>query len=139
VTLERIAATVTVVVVAGGVAAGFAAIGPPSRARALALDSRRIDDLTTIVGMLNDRDGPLPVVFTATPAVPHDPATGAPYVYVREDAGRYRLCATFTNASDADDPIAVWHHPAGPACFRFFRNSNLPAGKAFPPPPPDVR
>jgi hypothetical protein len=138
-TLQRIAAVVTVVVVAGGVAAGFAAVGPPSRARALALDTRRIDDLTAIEGMLNDRDGPLPVFFTAAPAVPHDPATGAPYVYVKENEGRYRLCATFTSASDPDDRIASWRHPAGPACFRFFRNSNLPTGKAFPPPPPDVR
>jgi hypothetical protein len=131
--LHRIAGAVTVVVVAGAVIAGFVAIGPPSQARAIALDNRRVDDLTTIVGMLNDRDGPLPVVFTTAPSVPHDPATGAPYVYVKENEGRYRLCATFTTASDPDAPDGAWDHPAGPACFRLYRNSTLPAGKAFPP------
>lgn len=132
-TLQRIAGAVTVVVVAGGVIAGFAAIGPPSQARAIALDDRRVDDLITIVGMLNDRNAPLPAVFTTAPSVPHDPATGAPYVYVKENEGSYRLCATFATASAPSDP-AAWGHRAGPACFRLYRNSNLPMGKAFPPP-----
>lgn len=138
-TLQRIAAIVTFVVVAGGVAAGFAAIGPPARARAIALDQRRVDDLIDIASRVRDRGGPLPVSFTADPGISRDPATGAPYVYAKESATRYRLCATFDTAAGADERIPRSRHPAGPACFRFARDGVVPIGDAFVPPPTEIR
>lgn len=136
---QRIATVMTIVVVAGGVAAGFAAMGPPSRARTIALDQRRVEDLIDIAGRVRDRGGPLPVFFTTDPGIPRDPVTGMPYVYVKETAVRYRLCATFAAAAGADGPIPRWRHPAGPACFRFERDGIAPTGAAFAPPSTEIR
>lgn len=121
----------TVAVVAGGVAAGFAAIGPPSRTRIVALDERRVDDLRTLVMRLRDRNGTLPPSLRNDPPEPRDPVTGAPYVYVKESAATYLLCATFAEAGPPGDPLASWHHPAGPACYRLSRGDLVPDGAAF--------
>jgi hypothetical protein len=138
-TLGRIAAILTFVVVAGGIGAGFAAIGPPSRARTVALDERRVDDLIDIAGRVRNR-GALPAAFSASEhGNPHDPVTGAPYTYVKESATRYRLCATFAAAAEVDASPAQWRHPAGSACFRFGKGAVAPIGGAFPPPPPKER
>jgi hypothetical protein len=139
VTFGRIATIVTIVVVGGGLAAGFAAIGPPSRARTAALDLRRLDDLNTIADRLRDRGGQLPVFYTGGTGVPRDPATGAPYVYVKESESRYRLCATFAAAGGTDDPYPHWPHPAGAACYRVARGGVVPIGEAFAPPPAEIR
>jgi hypothetical protein len=81
----------------------------------------------------------LPVFYTSGTGIPRDPATGAPYVYVKESETRYRLCATFAAAGEVDQPYPLWPHPAGPACFHFARGGAAPLGDAFAPPPTELR
>jgi hypothetical protein len=139
-TLNRIFTVAVFALVLGGVIAGFVAIGPPSVARAIALDRRRVEDLMLIAGRIKDQKGPLPLLLTPRPNDSRDPSTGAPYAYVKEDARHYRLCATFATAAGTDDSTYYeWRHPAGPACFRIARGSAVPIGPAFPPPAPAVR
>ena len=139
-TLNRIFTAAVFVLVLGGVIAGFLAIGPPSAARATALDRRRIDDLTQIADRIKDQNGPLPWILTRRPSDPRDPASDAPYAYVKESETRYRLCATFATATTKEDGANLeWSHPAGPACFRIAHGSAVPTGLAFRPPPADGR
>ncbi len=133
-TFARIATVVTVAVVAGGVAAGFTAIGPPSRARLVGLDDRRVDDLKTIALRLRESDAPLPASLSNRPPVPRDPVTGTAYGYQKESPTTYRLCANFATAEPSDDALGSWHHPAGPACFRLARHDFAPQDAAFRPP-----
>jgi hypothetical protein len=139
-TLNRIFTVAVFALVLGGVIAGFIAIGPPSRARAIALDRRRVDDLMLIADRIKDQKGPLPAMLTRRPNDSRDPSTGAPYVYVKEDAQHYRLCATFATAAGTDDSTYYeWNHPAGPACFRIARGSAVPIVAPFRQPAPGVR
>ena len=137
--LQRVAAIATIVAVGGGLAAGFAAIGPPGHARMVALDQRRVDDLIDIGRRLREGGGPLPASFTTGPGISRDPATGAPYAYLKESETRYRVCATFATAAGAGESIPGWGHPAGPACFRLARDDVTPIGGAFVPSPAEIR
>ncbi|HYZ16202.1 MAG TPA: hypothetical protein VE591_07355, partial [Candidatus Acidoferrum sp.] len=123
---DHLAALAASVLVAGGVAAGFATIGSPQHARLAALDRQRIDDLVAIAEILRARyrDGlpvRLPPDLGAVRAdgsnATRDPATNAPYTYARETRSRYRLCATFATSSIATRWEGVRAHPAGRACF----------------------
>lgn len=139
-TLNRIFTAAVFILVLGGVIAGFIVIGPPSAARAIALDRRRVDDLTLIAARVKEQDGPLPWMLTRRPDDPRDPASSEPYAYVKESETRYRLCATFATAANKNDSVTPeWNHPAGPACFRIAHGSAVPLGPAFRPPPPVVR
>jgi hypothetical protein len=139
-TLNRVFTVAVFALVIGGVIAGFMAIGPPSAARAIALDRRRVEDLMLIADRVKDQKGPLPTTLTRRANDPRDPSSGAPYGYVKEDAQHYRLCATFATAAGTNDSTYYeWNHPAGPACFRIARGRTVPIGAAFRPPPPAVR
>jgi hypothetical protein len=125
---ERIAGIVTFVLVAGGVALGFAATGSPQRMRLVELDRRRVENLTSLADDLRDgygaRGAPrLPDRLSRTDDPDprkRDPQTGKPYEYEREGAKRFRLCATFALASEpTTDTRDAWAHGAGRTCFRF--------------------
>jgi hypothetical protein len=119
---ERIAGIAAFAVVVAGLAAGFAAIGPPRHVRLMDLDRRRVSDLQSIArriqGDTTGRRGPMaPATSQRRDGWPHDPETGRPYDYRRESATRYRLCATFALAADSD-VAAAWRHGAGRTCYR---------------------
>lgn len=125
-TRDQIAAIGAGIVVAAGVAGGFATIGSPQHARLVALDRRRVDDLVIIAERLRVRyhDGlpaQLPAELGAVrndgSSAMRDPLTGAPYEYARESASRYRLCATFATRSVTPRWETGRAHPAGHACF----------------------
>ena len=131
---ERIAAIAVGVMVAGGLAAGFAITGSPGHQRAVQLDEGRIDDLRSLSARIDERHGGpkgphgLPVRLASADRPSRgdgsdgarDPVSGQPYGYTREDAGHYRLCATFANAvKAADQNDGYWPHPAGRTCWRF--------------------
>jgi len=46
----------------------------------------------------------------------HDPETGEPYRYTVVNSTTFTLCATFSQAHNADDRV-FWNHPAGEHCF----------------------
>ena len=132
-TLERIFTVATAIAVVGGIAAGFSIIGSPSHARETALDAERIRDLQEIAERLHEKRA-LPSRLDALALarrydhadIAYDPVTKGPYAYQRIDGEHYRLCATFTPASDAADADPRWRHRAGTACFRFARESAEP-------------
>jgi hypothetical protein len=132
-TFERVAGVAAVVLVAGGLAAGFAVIGSPGHARERELDRRRVEDVGEISQAVHDRYGghgkePLP------PALPRnlralrrdgtdatlDPATGRAYEYARLGETAYRLCIRFAQPLDKADAgyDYGWPHRAGRVCYR---------------------
>jgi hypothetical protein len=120
VTGDRLAGIAAFAVVVAGVAIGFATIGTPQHVRLVERDHRRVSDLERIEAAL--RVDPS-TRGTALPALagrrwPRDPLTGKPYVYLRETATRYRLCATFELPSDAAEDDGFWRHGPGLTCFR---------------------
>lgn len=134
--VNRVFTGVVFVVVIGAVVAGFLAIGSPSHAREQALDQRRTTDIGAIASQLKGSPG-APAQLAPDLYRPRDPESRKPYVYVKESAKQYRLCATFALASNHED--APWQHPAGPACFRFTTAQDAPAGPAFRAPPSGAR
>lgn len=119
----RILPFVAVLLVVAVVSGAFVVMGPPSLARARALDRRRVDDLRSIADQLYARYSaaktPLPQRLGDDK---RDPVTQAPYQYRRFDATHYQLCATFQLAGDPDADVFVgkrWHHTAGRTCYRF--------------------
>lgn len=146
---EKGAVIAASVLVVAGVIGGCSLIGSPQHARAQAFDRRRSEDLEIVARRLRsgyaERSGSLDASRLPT-ALPHDllavrsdgsdatrdPETGARYRYVRVDAHRFRLCATFALAGDgtSDGVAGFEHHRAGPSCFRF--------GAVEPGPPEDA-
>lgn len=116
---------------------GFFDIGTPAHARAVAMDLRRVDNLTTIANRIHTDSGdnkparaPRSLADVSLGNVPLDPATKKPYEYRLLGGASYELCATF----DTDDKTEVpnvtaadnsFLHPAGPFCFK------LDAGKTY--------
>jgi hypothetical protein len=125
VTFERVAGIGAFAIVVAGLAIGFAAIGPPDHMRRAALDRRRVDDLHSIARRIHHGEtgrppGPVTLPLRLRGDWPRDPETRLPYEYARESARRYRLCATFAEAAEADDTDAgaSWRHGAGRTCYR---------------------
>jgi len=134
-TAERVGLLAATVIVAGGLGAGFALIGSPSHQRELALDHRRVEDLSQIAGAMHARfhvddsaATPLPktlprdliIKYADRVAETTDPLDHRPYTYMRESSMRYRLCATFALASANDGgDHGSWQHPAGMHCYQF--------------------
>jgi hypothetical protein len=132
--VEGIGLLAAALLVAGGLAGGFALIGSPGHQRDLELDRRRVADLADIAGALQRRFHPsdgaaaalpktlphdLLVLYVQRPVETNDPADHQPYAYARESATRYRLCATFVGAIAEYGGFAEWPHPAGRHCFEF--------------------
>ncbi len=149
-TTEKIGTLTACVLVAAGVIAGCSLVGSPQHARAQAFDRQRSDDLERVAQRLRIRyatAGPSRSPLLP-PALPHDlralrsdgsdatrdPATGAVYRYLRDDARRFRLCATFALAGEGtiDTVVGFERHPAGPSCFRLDVLEAGPPGDAVP-------
>jgi len=123
VSAARASSFIAVLVVVAIVAAAFVTLGPPSRARARALDRRRIDDLRSTAEQLynqyHDDHRPLDDRLVDPK---RDPITRKPYEYQPIDATHYRLCADFELKVDPDNDIYVgerWRHAAGRTCYEF--------------------
>jgi hypothetical protein len=122
VTLSRLIPFVAVAVVVAVVGAGLLSIGSPAKARAEALDARRVRDLADVASDLHDNytDARKPVPKTLS-LTQRDPVTERSYGFARISSLRYRLCATFalpTPASRNDEtPSSFWRHPAGYHCY----------------------
>jgi hypothetical protein len=120
VTASRLIAAAAVAIVIAVVAAAFVSIGPPSRARAEALDRKRVADLGTIAAGLHDDYTDAGKLLPAAYDSPlRDPATGKPYEYRRLTSERYQLCGTFALPTPSTGMMAPssWHHPAGRYCY----------------------
>jgi hypothetical protein len=149
-TAEKIAGLTASALVVAGLVAGCSLIGSPQHARALAFDRRRSDDLDIVARRLRDRYAsagparsvPLPAalprdlraVRSDGSDATRDPETGAGYRYVRDDARRFRLCATFALAGDGivETVAGFERHPAGRRCFRLSVAETGPPGDAEP-------
>jgi hypothetical protein len=114
---------IAVLVVVAIVAAAFVTLGPPSRARARALDRRRADDLrSTSERLYNQYHADHRPLDDRLKDPKRDPITRNPYEYQRIDATHYRLCADFELKGDPDNDISVgerWRHSAGRTCYQF--------------------
>ena len=120
-------------VVAATVAWGFVLVGSPTTRRLERFDERRLQDLQIIVreiqsivedpnkkGTLKEQ---LPKTLEEAAQMaryeklnPHDPETGATYVYRVKNETTYELCATFSQKRDSDVRV-FWNHAAGTHCF----------------------
>ena len=127
--LSRAIAVAAILIVLAVVVAAFATIGPPNRARAQALDRRRVSDVGDVAAELHQDHGagPLPA---ALPQPRHDPVSGKAYEYRRLGDNRYQLCATFELPTPPDqrtgtDVNTFWRHPSGRFCFTFDAGSQV--------------
>lgn len=124
--IDRLFGVAACVVVALGLVLAFLLIGPPSHARLIALDQRRVSDLYNIASTLRNR-------FAEANGLPktlpidlkeRDPVTGLRYEFHRIDAKHYALCAGFAlpaESESAEDswPPLNWPHGAGRTCYDF--------------------
>jgi hypothetical protein len=116
------------------IGAFFIAGGPESN-RAENYDRQRVSDLSQlqwqIVNYWQEQDA-LPEsleVFNdpiLQSSVPNDPETAESYVYEKTGELSFRICATFSNASNENEPSKTkfygedadyWQHEAGEQCF----------------------
>lgn len=122
--INKVFGIVTVLLVLGGVAAGFVLLGSPAHGRLIALDERRVDNLQTMSSRINQRYSGRTLPETLPPdLVLNDPQTRRPYRYRREGTKTYTLCATFALPSDKQDAVPpyvdmkLWEHRSGTVCF----------------------
>lgn len=122
--INKLFGVATVVLVLGGVVAGFMFLGSPAHGRLVALDERRIDDLQSMSSRINQRYSGRTLPAALPPGVAlDDPQTHRPYAYRREGNKTYTLCATFALPSEKQDTVSpysdmkLWGHRAGTACF----------------------
>jgi hypothetical protein len=111
---------------------GLLAAGSPRRERVRQLDTRRLEDLTSISGSITvwaSGHRRLPVSLDELMASPeptgtgfHDPVTRTVYEYRVIDSLHYELCATFDAADSltsrgAGETSRFWRHGAGRKCY----------------------
>ncbi|MFA6278949.1 MAG: DUF5671 domain-containing protein [Candidatus Paceibacterota bacterium] len=141
--MVRIGVAVLAIVTIG---AGFFIVGTPAQARLARFDGQKVSDLQNIqsqvIGYYQAKQK-LPGVITDLNnslnygPVPTDPQTGASYVYQPGEGLSFKLCATFSAASRANQsaletravapvpagikggiaPQDNWQHGAGTVCF----------------------
>jgi hypothetical protein len=132
-------ATVASLVVGFAIVWGFVLAGSPSTRRNQLFDSHRLQDLqsiaraiqmqvveTTLTQTANSTKRlkqPLPKTLEEAAQndrleklSTHDPETGEPYRYTVVNSTTFTLCATFSQAHNADYRV-FWNHPAGEHCF----------------------
>jgi hypothetical protein len=138
--VDRIAAWASSLVVAATVLAGLWLGGSPDGERLRRLDERRVQDLQQIARTLEGRarrEGALPETPAALvdglrlDGLPTDPVSGRPYRYERLAPDRFRLCADFA-ARSSDGPDTFWDHGNGPACFEFDVSLETPGASPVP-------
>lgn len=123
-TLSRLISIAAIAIVVAVVVAALLSIGSPAKARAEALDARRVRDLADIASDLHenytDARKTVPRDFAVTQ---RDPSTEQPYGFRRFSSLRYQLCATFELATPSsrndETPSSFWRHAAGHHCYDF--------------------
>lgn len=125
--VHRLAAVASSVAVAVIVVVGLYFSGPPSEQRMARLDDERVMELRDLARSIEnywDDYDTLPVELGSLidgrrrTSLPRDPETGADYEYEATSASSYRLCATFSRASNEGEED-FWVHDAGRQCFSF--------------------
>jgi hypothetical protein len=151
-----------IAVVAMAVAAivtGLVLAGSPSSQRELRFDQQRMNELQQIssaVDQYHVLHGTLPasLEILTDPAEARfyyiaslvDPETKAPYEYSVTGETSYKLCATFTRATDGSAPSRpvmdpynrVWNHGAGHHCYELVTPPQMPDGGVKPVPAPII-
>lgn len=131
----RLVGWVATGIIVAAVVAGVTISGSPTRQRDVSLDQRRVNDLQVVQEQVVNGfwavKGRLPTALSELEdditgfRVPRDPETGDPYPYERVSDLSFRLCATFTVASDDSKPTGPrpflledsWRHGTGETCF----------------------
>ena len=126
--VNRVAAITSSVMVAAVVIAGLIIAGSPGEQRLNRIDQLRVNDLQIIRNQLNrywhqheavpEELGQL-VDGSFLNELPRDPASGEPYEYKRTAPDAVKLCGVFARASAEDSPDDYWYHLAGRQCFAF--------------------
>jgi len=138
VSVNRIAAVSSALVVAVAVTAGLWISGAPQTQRLERADERRLADLrslTVAVQDYHDANGELPdrlqvlVDGIRLSELPLDPLRGEPYDYAREGTTAFRLCARFDRPSPPQSSRGFWRHGAGHHCFDFRLDGDAAAGR----------
>jgi hypothetical protein len=137
--VDRNFTAISTAAVVAAIVAGFWLLGSPGKQRLLALDSQRVQDLSSMVSEINADLSPITPTGANAPAkaLPKelpahisdrykDPDTQQPYSYQRISDQAYQLCANFAMASNSNQqsqnfPLgdARWQHPAGRHCYEF--------------------
>lgn len=145
--VARSAAVISSVLIVGWIVAGFFIVGSPAEQRRIRMDEQRVNDLSSIQGMITNywtQKGELPAALDDLQdplygyAAPLDPVTRQPYTYKLNGELSFSLCATFSEASRSTtatgyveyaEPVMVekmyygpnamyiWDHEAGEKCF----------------------
>jgi hypothetical protein len=146
-TLGQALAAAAIIAVATVIVLGLDVVGGPEEDRRQRFDARRVQDLDQLAGAVDcywtltaelpgDLDLMADRLRTETAARPlpgecrlgstTDPETAAPYSYRVIDETHYELCATFTAATEREQPSIGsrfagarrnWQHDAGAHCF----------------------
>lgn len=140
---------IVIAVVAIAIIAGFFIVGSPNKARLLAFDGQRVQDLqfiqSEIVNYWQSKvQLPPNLAALVDPirgvVIPRDPKTSADYVYEIKDAVKltFNLCATFNLTSEIDTSTTMpvppplgtylnqnWTHSAGYHCFERIIDKDL--------------
>lgn len=101
-----------------GIALAFTLTGSPRHQRELAFDSKRVELLQEMRSAIDRRYEGVHKLPLRLPRdlEKSDPETGKPFEYIRTGLLTYKVCATFTEASD-DTYYPSWSHGKGHRCF----------------------
>lgn len=136
-TLHRVVAIATTVVVIIVGLVGLYLSGPPAEQRLLRLDERRVRDLNQIANAAQrywQEQGELPATLQQLVdgrrlnKLPVDPGSGQAYQYTAGDK-QFSVCAEFSRPTEAMTTIEFWQHPAGAHCFEFDTTVIMPPGR----------
>lgn len=136
-TLNRLVAIATTVVVIIAGVIGLYLSGSPAEQRLLRLDERRVRDLNQIANAAQrywQKQGELPATLQQLidgrrlNKLPVDPDSGQAYEYTAGDK-QFRLCAEFNRPTEATTTIEFWQHPAGTHCYEFDTTVIMPPGR----------
>ena len=125
-TISRMGAWTSSVVVVIAIIAGLVASGLPSEQRLKRFDERRISDIRRLAHALDaywDTHERLPADLGVLldgrhlSRLPADSVSNLAYDYQVDAASRYQLCARFDRASSPVEPGDFWVHPEGQFCF----------------------
>ena len=136
-TVNRVVAIVSAVVVIVAALAGLYLSGSPSEQRLLRLDERRVRDLNQLANAIQiywQEQDQLPATLRDVvdgrrlDRLPADPDDRRDYEYSPGEK-TFRLCAEFDRSSPESDVVEFWNHPAGRHCFEFDTTVNIPLGR----------
>jgi hypothetical protein len=126
--VQRIAAVASIVLVAAAVVAGLFFSGSPSEQRLLRLDDRRVTDLNRLsMAATNRWTAGRGLAGTSADLVdgrllsrlPVDPVTDEPYEYRTTGPLAFEVCGVFDRPSRPELARDFWFHGAGRHCFEF--------------------